>query len=257
MDVRWFQWFCRRVAVTDFITGLQFLTRIRFVRQSEWTPQSFGESVKFFPLIGLVIGLVLYGFAYIAAERLPIHLFTAAIIVLEIALTGGLHCDGFMDTMDGLFSGRSRERMLEIMKDSRVGANGVVGFLCLLLIKGSVLLDLPQAQLLAALLIAPVVGRLAMVIGITSFPYARPEGMGKAFAQYADRFSLGFAAVSSLIIVSLVGPVYLISSMIGLAVAVSFACYVTRVLGGLTGDIYGALTEITQAAVFLSVVLIG
>lgn len=254
MDIRWF---FRRVAVTDFITGLQFLTRIRFVRQSEWTPQSFGESVKFFPLIGLVIGLVLYGFAYVAADRLPVHLFIAAIIVLEIILTGGLHCDGFMDTMDGLFSGRSRERMLEIMKDSRVGANGVVGFVSLILIKGSILLDLPKAPLLAALLTAPVVGRLALVIGITCFPYARPEGMGKAFAQYADRFSLWFAAVSSLIVVSLAGPVYLLSGLISLGAAVVFARYATRLLGGLTGDIYGAMTEITQVAVFLSILLIG
>ena len=118
----------------SFFIGLQFLTRISIVKQTVWTEESFGKSVKFFPAVGAVLGL-----SYIAILEIlnlltggAFPMLTAAVILISMAiLTGGIHCDGFMDTMDGLFSGRDRERILEIMKDSRVGAFGVVSFVLL------------------------------------------------------------------------------------------------------------------------------
>lgn len=242
--------------MNSFLTALQFLTRINLRRQDAVTPEAFGASVVFFPLVGAVIGLILAAFWHFAAAFAPAHALAAAIVVLGMALTGGLHCDGLMDTMDGLFSGRSRERMLEIMKDSRVGANGVMAFAAFLLLKWAVVFDLLAASPGAALFFAPVAGRLAMVVGITCFPYARPEGMGKAFADHAGRPALYWAAATAAAAAAACGP----AAMAALAGAVVFAAllgrYVTRMLGGLTGDVYGAMTELTELGVLATFLLL-
>ena len=125
--------------IADFIRALQFLTRFQLVKEVDWSLEALGRSVRFFPWAGGVIGAVLggcdWGMVQAFGESLPMHAAAALLILLEIMLTGGLHCDGFMDTMDGIFSGRSRERILEIMKDSRGGAYGAMSFALLLLVK--------------------------------------------------------------------------------------------------------------------------
>ncbi|WP_371371359.1 adenosylcobinamide-GDP ribazoletransferase [Sporomusa aerivorans] len=235
----------------DFFTGLQFLTRIRVVRQTDWSPDSFGRSVKYFTLIGGIIGLVLAGLNYLLSQFLPTHVLAAILILAEILLTGGLHCDGFMDTADGVFSGRSRERMLEIMKDSRVGANGVVAFGMLILLKYSLIIDMTPTLLTTALLIMPVAGRMAMVASITLFPYARPDGMGKAFAQYAGKATLFITALMALLIIVPFGLQASVCAGVAVLAGVVSARYFASVLGGLTGDTYGAVTELTELMALL------
>ena len=239
----------------DFFTGLQFLTRIRLVEQTDWSPDSFGRSVKYFTLIGVIIGLILAGLNYVLSQFLPSHVLAAVIILAEIVLTGGLHCDGFMDTADGVFSGRSRERMLEIMKDSRVGANGVVAFGLLLLLKYSLIVDMTPTMLFTALITMPVAGRMVMVISVTSFPYARPEGMGKAFAQYANRATLCITAAVAVAVVIPLGLQASISAGGAVLAGILTARYLAKVLGGLTGDTYGAVTEFTELVALLLFVI--
>lgn len=237
----------------DFLIGLQFLTRIRFVSQTQWTPESFGRSVKFFPAVGAVLGLILAGAALLSQNAaaalgvtLPPHAAAALFVALPILLTGGLHTDGFMDTMDGIFSGRPKEKMLEIMKDSRVGANGVTAFALLILCKWSLLVDLPPAHTATALFVMPVVSRMAMVMGIALFPYARPEGIGKAFAEYAGGRTLPAAFLLGALFLLPCGTTAAISAAVAAVFALLFCRYVTKVLGGLTGDVYGALTELSE-----------
>lgn len=238
----------------DFITGLQFLTRIHFIKETEWSAQSFGRSVKYFPLIGAIIGLCLVLTNFIGDRYVPLHLQITLLLATELLITGGLHFDGFMDTMDGLFSGRERETMLQIMKDSHVGANGVMAFCMLMLLKWSVLLDISPAILPYALLAMPIVARFAMVIGITVFPYARPEGIGKLFAQYAGKSSLAIAALLTIILIIPLGKQAYAGAAIGIAFALLFARFATNKLGGLTGDVYGAITELTEIVVLLTFV---
>lgn len=240
----------------DFITGLQFLTRIHITQQTEWSAESFGRSVKFFPLIGVILGIILVIINQLFAEYLPSmgiymppHVLTALLITINIILTGGLHCDGFMDTMDGIFSGRSKERMLEIMKDSRVGANGVMAFVLLIIIKWSLIMDVSPLSLPTALLIMPVLGRLAMVICITAFPYARPEGIGKAFAQYAGQMTLWIGILLVLLIIVPLGKQAILGLVIVSLCTLLFGRYVTKRLGGLTGDTYGAMCELAEIIV--------
>lgn len=242
--------------MSSFFIGLQFLTRIKLVKQTEWTAEDFGKSVRFFPLIGACIGVLLALLAFflyfILPEQgivIPEHIRALLLLFAWICVTGALHCDGFMDTMDGIFSGRSRQRMLEIMKDSHVGAHGVTAFILLLMLKWSILLDLPQEQLCLALYTAPLIARMGMVIGITFFPYARPEGIGKAFAQYATRQACLIALILTLLLLLVAGLNAYIVAVTALGFAICFCRYVVKRLGGMTGDVYGAVTELTEAVV--------
>ena len=242
-----------------FFIGLQFLTRISIVRQDEWTAEDFGRSVKFFPLIGAVLGVIYAVFAWAFYDWLPArgiflppHLTAAVLLILPPIMTGGLHCDGFMDTMDGVFSGRSRERMLEIMKDSCTGSNAVFCFVVLMFLEFAILLDMPLDVMVPALFVMPIIARLMMVAGITLFPYARPDGLGKAFAQYAGRSALAFAAVCTLVLVAWAGPLAWASLVVCAAFTAFFGNYVEKRLGGLTGDVYGAITTLNEGLVLLT-----
>ena len=239
-----------RNGIIDFITGFQFLTRIPIVSQSEWSMESFGRSVKFFPIIGGMIGLLLFGFVYVIQQfwgfGIPIHAMAIGVIILEICVTGGLHCDGLMDTVDGVFSGRPRAQMLEIMKDSRVGAFGAMAFSLLILVKYSLLMDIEPTLLPLALLVMPIVGRIAVVVGITFYPYARANGLGKVFYECSHRQTLFVAGITALLLLIPLGKTAIISAMVGVATAVAFCQYVSKKLGGLTGDVYGAIIELTE-----------
>ena len=171
--------------MNSFLIGLQFLTRIFVVRQSVWTEQSFGESVKFFPAVGAVLGLICAALVgalnFFTAGNFP--LLTGAVgFASLIILTGGIHCDGLMDSADGLFSGREREKILLIMKDSRAGSFGVVAMILIAALEISTLTELARLStyfLCAAIYSAPIIGRLMMVVTIGAFPYARPEAWAK------------------------------------------------------------------------------
>ena len=176
--------------MNPFFIGLQFLTRISIFRQTVWTEKDFGESVKFFPAVGAVLGICYAGicgiFIFATAGSFPI--FTGAFaFALTLILTGGIHFDGLSDSADGLFSGRDREKMLEIMKDSRVGAFGVAALITFSALEISALVELSKISIpdfCVAIYCTPIIGRFMMVCLIGFFPYARPEGMGKAFGQF-------------------------------------------------------------------------
>ncbi len=239
----------------EFITALQFLTRICIVNQLKYSTERWGRSVKFFPAVGSIVGMILAGIVYGVQQywsgNLPRHVLAAGLIIIEIALTGGLHCDGFMDTIDGIFSGRSRDRMLEIMKDSRVGAFGAMAFALLVLLKYSLLMDLDLSRLPLAFFVMSLVGRTGIVIAITLFNYARADGLGKSFTQYANRHTLVMAGVFTGLLLLVLGRTAILSGMLGCGGAYLFANYVNKRLGGLTGDVYGAVNEVTEIVVLL------
>lgn len=241
--------------IDDFITGFQFLTRIPIKMQTQWSPASFSQSVKFFPIIGGIIGLLLAGIVYGAqmfwGVKLPMHLLAIGLILIEVIITGGLHCDGLMDTVDGIFSGRSRERMLEIMKDSRVGAFGAMSFCLLIFVKYSLIMDIDLALLPLAIFIMPIVARTAVVAAITLYPYARAEGLGKAFYQSAHKYTLCAAGLCSALLLFPLGRIAIVSGVVGIAFALLLSQYVSKRLGGLTGDVYGAIIELTEIVTLL------
>ena len=179
-----------------------------------------------------------------------------ALLVAGLALcTGGLHLDGLADTADGLYGGHTPERRLEIMRDSRVGSFGVLGVTLVLLIQFAALEGLRSPWRVPALIVFPVLGRAAMVGTIAGFPYARAQGLGVIFRRYGAGWPLIAAELSSLAIAIVCfsgSGAALWGASLFFALAAGWL--MTRRLGGLTGDCYGAICELTQILVLLMVV---
>ena len=241
----------------DFITCLEFLTRVRFSKRTDWRDEDFSRSVPYFPLVGLVIGSLLaavnYSLFYIET---PFFLRVTLLLLAEIIITGGLMYDGFMDTADGVFSARSRERMLEIMKDSHVGSNAVLAIIILLLLKIAAYLELSGETLTWVLLTMSVATRTFMVVFIVNFPYARKEGIGHMFTKYAKPFYTYIAFAVCAGIIAACGLQYLAVAGICFTVTLIIAQYLKTQLGGLTGDTYGALTECGNVIYLLTAVFL-
>lgn len=250
--------------MNSFLIALQFLTRIFVVKQTVWTEKSFGESVKFFPAVGAVLGIFCAGIVgvlnFFTAGNLP--LLTGAVgFSALILLTGGIHCDGLMDSADGLFSGREREKILEIMKDSRAGSFGVVSMILVAALDVATLAELAKfstAAICAAIFSAPIIGRLMMVATIGIFPYARREGMGKAFAQFTTRRTVIFATIEAIIFLAALNffdvkffVTALLATLGASLVTWQFASFSTEKIGGVTGDIYGAVTTLSETCVLI------
>lgn len=242
------------------LAALRFLTRLA---PGDWgAPGDFRLSLVYFPVIGLLLGLILAAVRGILAHYVPAAVQAALLLALEVYLTGGLHLDGFMDSIDGFFSGREREGTLAIMKDSHVGAHAVTAVVILLLLKFSLFLSLPPQtgwNLSPLLIIMPVLSRWAMVIVLVLFPYIRREGLGNLFGagSGSGRCCL-FAATAITLAASylLLGPEGLLLVALAGILAWSWGACVRRRIGGLTGDTYGALAEITEVYVLTAGLLV-
>jgi len=234
-----------------FIVSLQFLTRFSIYRGA-YDERAYGRAPLFYPLVGLIMG-ALWLLLYLAAARLFPPPVTAALLTAGmVVFSGGLHLDGFMDTMDGVFSGRPREKMLEIMRDSRVGAFGAIALVVLLLVKYAVLLSLPARLMPRLLPVVPALSRWGMVYAVARFPYARPQGLGRLQVQYTGAKELLLATLQAVAAAALAGPAGLILFLLALAAAHGLCRALAAQLGGLTGDTYGAVNEILEVVLLLA-----
>ena len=282
--------------MTPFFIALQFLTRLKIVNQTEWSVEDFGKSVVAFPYVGLIIGLILALLYGILSPFIPLVPLMLILVIAEFLITGGLHADGLMDTSDGLFSGRERDRKLEIMKDSRIGSFGVVAFVFVTLLKWQLLTAIPTAEFIPmALIMMPLMSRWSLVLSIRSYPYAREQGMGAAFANLAPKHVITYNTLSTffmpivilpigVIFYTLLYGVYSIFSIadvgyvVGLGVLVYATLgifqinivsmiityiinrilnhYIVKQLGGTTGDTYGFVVEVTEVLLLLIYIII-
>lgn len=206
----------------------------------------------YFSLVGLLLGLLLSILTLLLDLFLP-HLAIAAVLVVALVLlTGGLHLDGLMDSCDGLFGGRTPERRLEIMRDSRVGSFGVLGGTCVLLLKFAFFASLEPHTLLIALLVVLPSSRWAMLLALAIFPPARSSGLGVTFQQTVTLQRLVLAA--SIVLCAALVAAHLAGVLVwGTATlsAIALGSWITRRIGGLTGDTCGAIAEITEVVLFL------
>ena len=203
----------------------------------------------FFPVVGVIVGVWLISINFLAHQLWDKPLLVSiCTLVAWIAITGGFHLDGLMDTCDGIFSGRPRAEMLRIMKDSHVGAFGVIGLICVFLLKIGGLQAMANHEAWRGLLIAPIFGRWGMTYATVVFRYAREEGgLGSAFAEFSD---WKYLIAASIFTVCVAVAVFRREAMILILPLVAFigliAWWLAKQLGGMTGDTYGAVCELTE-----------
>jgi adenosylcobinamide-GDP ribazoletransferase len=242
-----------------FLEAVRFLTFIPLpVRDASW--EEVGRGTAYFPLVGAFLGAIFVLADALLGKIWSRLLVSTVLVVLWVILTGGLHLDGLADTVDGLRGGRGREERLAIMKDSRLGTFGGVAVFCLLALKLAFVNELGPAWRGRGLLLAPTLGRWAMVYGIWAFPSARPGGMGSLFKEHSGLRELALATALALV-VALPLPLFHLWGLAilgGLWLAVALLGWIfTRALGGLTGDTYGALCEISEVLILAMVALVG
>jgi len=216
-----------------------------------------GHAFAWFPLVGLLIGTLL-ALVALPFERAPL-LRGALVLAAWVVLTGGLHLDGWGDACDGLLVATTPERRLEIMKDPRAGSWAVVGVGVLLLLKFAAVATLPMPQLAAALIAAPVAGRWSMMVAAWVFPYARSSGLGAYFRDGLGAPQRATATVTALLVLlALFWLAPLTLAVAAIAPVVVFGggrWAASRLGGGLTGDVYGALCEGTEMLCLLILAL--
>ena len=244
-----------------FLAALQFLTSIPLRWPREASPGELGRATVYFPVVGVIIGLILAGLYWLLSFILPSAVVNALLIVFLVVVTGALHLDGFVDTCDGIAGHRTVEDRWQVMHDSHAGAFGIVGVVLLLLVKYVSLSSISAPLMMATLIFMPMVSRWAMVYAIFAYPYARPSGLGKVFKQGASWRIFTVATLITLVVAVAMIPLWRLTGLVVMfgvwLITVVMAVYFKRKFAGLTGDTYGAINEVAEVSVLILVTLLG
>ncbi|UCD15202.1 MAG: adenosylcobinamide-GDP ribazoletransferase [Candidatus Omnitrophota bacterium] len=234
-----------------FLIALQFLTILPVKIKAKIEDKDFGKSLLYFPAVGLIIGVILSITAFFFSRFAP-FLSVAVILVVSVVLTGGIHLDGFADTCDGFYASHSKEQTLKIMRDSRIGVMGVIGIVCVFLLKFALLSSFSPALLWRAVIIMAVFSRWALSFACSLSKYARQKGKAEFFIKYADKRAVLaggiFTLATFLIFIGTKGVTVFILSWIFVFL---FVKYSEKKIGGITGDILGAVNEIGEVSTLL------
>lgn len=238
-----------------------FLTKFPIPSLYEFREDDLAKGVIFAPIVGVLIGIIPAFTYYFISVAGHVHLAAAAAVTLGVIVTGALHLDGLADTSDGFFSYRSRERILEIMKDSRIGTNGAISLIVIFMMKYSLLASLSVENGFFSLIAAPAAARMTIAWSAGVSVYARSEdGMGKSIVEKTGWREIVIASVLTLLLISalfrfslILLPAAIVLSAAGFALL--FARYSLKKIGGMTGDVIGAVIEFTEIIVLILFIL--
>lgn len=229
-----------------------FLTRLPLPFGPEFDEGSFKKGVYFMPLVGLLLGGLLCGTAFLFKDLDP-GVVAFLLILIYLLTTGGLHLDGLADTADGYLSYRDEVTSLKIMKDSRLGAFGAIALILYFL--GMVTL-LPKVSYMEWLFL-PVLGRGLGLMTAARYPYAATDGMGRGLIDYA-RPQIAYPIMAIILISILwVSPYHLISALATILLSWWMVQKIANRLGGITGDVLGCVIEVTQVSWLFFAYLVG
>lgn len=240
----------------SLLLALQFLTRIPIPTVVAVEDREVGRSLLWYPLVGLVIGLALAALSW-GLAGVPRMLRAALMLAAWVAITGALHLDGLGDSADAWMGGLgNRERTLAIMKDSYSGPGAVVVLVAVLLIKFAALESIVATGDWMLLLLAPILGRVALPLLFLTTPYVRPGGLGSALAQHLPRRAgIVIVLVSVLCVVAAMGKVGAVSIMVAAALFLMLRAMMLRRIHGTTGDTAGAMVELIETSVLVTVAI--
>jgi adenosylcobinamide-GDP ribazoletransferase len=232
--------------------ALSFLTRLPVARSRPVEAAELARATPFYPVVGLAVGALLAAIA-MALPRVPPMLLALLLCAASLVTTGAFHEDGLADSLDGLGGGASRERALEIMKDSRIGTFGAAGLNLLLLARFALYQSIPRPALPVALVAAGCFARFGFLPLMAFLPYARAQGIASSQAQTGLR-ELAIAAVLPVAVAALGGRASVYALLAALATSALVALWLRARLGGYTGDTLGlcaCLCEIASLCCFL------
>lgn len=234
-----------------FLIALQFLTIVPVRVKPPVEEKDFGASLICFPLVGFLIGLVLI-LSAVPLSSFPL-IQAAVILIISIILTGGIHLDGFADTCDGFYGTGPKEKILEVMRDSRIGTMGVAGVVSLLIMKFSLIASFSNAVLWKALILMGVFSRWVQVFACCSASYIRETGKAKCFVEHATKkelfVGLLFTTALFLLFLKLRGLILFFASFLPVFL---FLGYIKKKIGGITGDTIGALSEFAEVSLLFA-----
>ena len=247
-----------------FLTAMQFFTRLPIPQWVGFEAAWLREAARFFPLIGVLVGVVTASVLLVAAHVLPLLIAVLLSTMAGIFLTGALHEDGFADVCDGFGGGNTREKIIEIMRDSRVGAYGAIGIGLLLALKIAALASMPLTCAAWALLLAHPLSRLASAAVIWRMDYATSDGKASLAGHTMTLpVLLGAGTPVLLLLVVMIASDALparsiaVASMVMAVTTVWLGRKFQRHLGGYTGDCLGAVQQCSEALCYLSLLAVG
>jgi adenosylcobinamide-GDP ribazoletransferase len=237
----------------DISLAMGLLTRLPVPHPASVAPDSMARAQRAFPLVGALIGLVV-GLINRGLLGMGIPALAAAALALgaSAALTGALHEDGLADVGDGFGGGRDRTAKLSIMRDSRIGTYGVIVLLVGFSARLSALASLPVAAIIPALVVAHALARAAIPVLAANMPFARDDGLGRS-AGRPDTASAAIAVVIAVVLALLCLPAKaaLLAVVVTVAAAAAMAGLAWRQIGGVTGDVFGAVEQVVETAVLV------
>ena len=235
----------------NFLTILPFEKFSRNIRKDK-----IKDSVLFFPVVGIILGLMLSAVCLILRNMSSPLVLSAFIVTILAILTGGLHLDGFIDSVDGLFGGKNKDDILKIMKDHNVGAFGVIGVVCLLMMKFALIGSLPKDIFAKAIFIMPVLSRSSMSFVLLLTPSSKSNGLGSIFAgERKAVYWLIPVLISYTLAILLFGVKGNFITLFIFLFALIMRGYFLKKIGGITGDTMGMLNELVEVFVLFSVIL--
>lgn len=241
--------------MTPFWIALQFLTVLPIELKRIPTAKQNGQSLLFYPLVGLLIGLILFGLS-ILLVKLPIILVAIIILVIWIWLTGGLHLDGLADTADAWVGGfGDRERTLKIMKDPSCGPIGVLSLVIVCLMKFSALYVLLEQRLSAFLILIPMLGRSVPLFLFLTTRYVRANGLGRSITDSIPKTLAWMVFVITLALLCALRWMGLVALISCLLLLVYLRFLFIKRIGGITGDTVGAAIELSETGLILTFVI--
>jgi len=241
----------------SILLALQFLSIIpvKFSRVSE---KEIANAMIYFPLAGLLLGLILTGENYfLLFLNFPQLTISIILVVSLVALTGGMHLDGLSDTADAFLSGRPKEEILKIMRDPHLGVMGILGLISVILLKIGLLYSVAGSIKTSALLLMCVLSRWSAVFAMFLFPYARNEGKAKAFIQ---GMNLKIFILSTIIALVCAFMIWQLKGLFIITIVATSAYitgkFINNKIGGITGDTLGAINELTEVIILFSICVI-
>ncbi len=242
--------------IKPFLIAVQFLTRLPVRLATQPSEKDLGYSLLFYPLVGLIIGLILVGLGWVLRDT-P-SLVTAALLVTAwILLTGGLHLDGLADSADAWIGGMGdRGKTLAIMKDPSCGPAGVVAIVLIILLKFAALYTLISADEWIALLLATILARTLLPLLFLTTPYVRNHGLGTSLAAHQPHRLSIFVIVATFVLILLLTDIrYALLSLTAVITFLFLRYLMLHRIDGTTGDTAGALVEIAETTVLLTAVI--